>query len=108
MVSGGGGGYASWDQFLLRFTGVFIGVGGAVVLNVMGICKVLHIIPMCHAYPLGPMGVVLWCIHNIRMSRFSIRGSIHNSGGIVGSSYIMVFVLKCVMMCEFGNGHHEG
>ena len=23
---------------------------------------------MCCAYPLGPMGVVLWCIHNICMA----------------------------------------
>ena len=85
-------------------TGVFIGVGGAVVLNIVGICKVLQFIFMCHAYPFGSIGVVLWCIHNIHMSWFSIRGSIRSSGGIVSSSYIIVSALKCVMTCEFGNG----
>lgn len=39
-VVGGGGGYVSWDQFLLRFIVVFIGVGGAFVLNILGICRV--------------------------------------------------------------------
>lgn len=33
----------SCDHFLLRFTRVFMGVGGAVVLNVVGNCKVLLI-----------------------------------------------------------------
>ena len=45
-VKGGGGGYVSWDHFLLRFTRVFIGVGGAVVLNIVDICKVLPIMPI--------------------------------------------------------------
>ena len=39
----GGGGYMSWDHFLLRFTRVFIGVGGAIVLKIVGIYKVLQI-----------------------------------------------------------------
>ena len=57
---------------------------------------------------LDPMGVVLWCIHSIRMSRLSIRGSIRSSGGIVGSSYVMVSALKCVMTCESGKGPSWG
>ena len=60
--------------------------------------------PMRRAYHLGPTGVVLWCVHNTRISRLSIRGLIRTSGGIVGSSYIMVSALKCVMMCESGKG----
>ena len=84
---------------MLRFIEVFIGVDGAVVLNTLGICKVLPIVSMRLAYSLGPRDVVLWCIHSTRMSRLSIRGSIRNSGGIVGSSYIMVSALKCVMTC---------
>ena len=47
-----------------------------------------------------PYQVVLWCMHSTWMSRLFIRGSICNSGGIVGSSYVMVFALKGVMMCE--------
>ena len=31
----------SWDHFLLRFTGVFNGVGGTVVLNIVGIFRVV-------------------------------------------------------------------
>ena len=99
---GGGGGYVSWDQFSLRFTNVFISMGDAVMLNTVGICRDLPIMFMQHAYPLGPRDVVLWCIHGILISRFSIRGSIRSSGGIVDSSYMMVSALKCVMTCEFG------
>ena len=54
-------------------------------------------------YPLDSMGVVLWCIHNTRMPRLSTLGSIRSSSGIVGSLYIMVTALKCVMTCEYGN-----
>ena len=46
---GGGGGYVSWDHFLLQFTEVFIGVGDAIVLNIVGICKVLPIVSMRRA-----------------------------------------------------------
>lgn len=81
---------------------MFIGVGGAVMLNIVGICKVLSIISMRCAYPLRPMDVVSWCIHNMRISQHSICGSIRNSSGIVGSSSIMVSALKCVMTCEYG------
>ena len=98
----------SRDQFLLRFTEVFIGVGDAVVLNTMGICRNLPIMFMRHAYPLGPRDVVLWCIHSIRMSQLYVRGSIRNSGGIVCSSYIMVSALKCVMTCDSGKGPSWG
>ena len=85
---------------MLRFTKVFIGVGDVVVLNIIGICRVLPIMPMRHAYPPGPRDVVLWCMHSTRMSRLSIRGSIRSSGGIVGSSYKMVSALKYVMTCD--------
>lgn len=46
---------------------MFIGVGGAVVLNIVGICKDLPIMFMQYAYHVGPKDVVLWCIHNILM-----------------------------------------
>jgi hypothetical protein len=42
------------------------------------------------------------------MSRLSVRGSICNSGGIVGSSYVMVSALKWVMTCESGKGPSWG
>ena len=38
------------------------------------------------------------------MAWFSILGSIRNSGGIVGSSYVMVSALKCAITCESGKG----
>ena len=75
----------SWDHFLLRFTEVFSGVGGMVVLNIVGIHRVLPMMSMRRAYPLGPKGEVLWCMHSTRMSRLFIRGSICSFGGIVGS-----------------------
>ena len=83
---------------------MFIGVGDAVVLNIVGICRVLPMMSMRRAYPYSPRGVVLWCIHNTRMSWFSVRDSIRKSRGIVGSSYVMVPALKCVMTCEYGKG----
>ena len=83
---------------------MFSGVGGAVVLNIVGICRDSPIVFMRHAYLVVPMDVVLWCIHSILMSRLSIRGSICSSGSIVGSSYVMVSALKCKMTCESGKG----
>ena len=90
----------SWDHFLLRFTEVFGGVGGTVVLNMVDISRAWQMVSMRPAYPLDPMGEVLWCMHSTRMSRLSIRGLICNSGGIVGSSYVIVSALKCVITCE--------
>ena len=34
------------------------------------------------------------------MARPSVLGLIRSSGGIVGSSYMMVSALKCVITCE--------
>ena len=42
------------------------------------------------------------------MSQLSILGSIRSSGGIVGSSYVMVSALKCVMTCESKKGPSWG
>ena len=35
----GGGGYISLDHFVLRFTGVFIGEGGVILVNATEICR---------------------------------------------------------------------
>jgi hypothetical protein len=43
---GMGGGYVSWDHFLLQFIEVFMGVGGTFVLNIVGICRVWPIMFM--------------------------------------------------------------
>ena len=59
-------------------------------------------------YSFDPMGVILWCMHNIRMAQLSILGSIRNYGGIVGSSYMMVSSLKCVITCESRKGPSWG
>ena len=96
------------DHFLLRFTEMFIGVGGTVVSNTVGIFRVLPMMSMRRAYSLGPRGEVLWCMHSTRMSRLSIRGSICSSGGIVGSSYVMVSALKCMLTCESKKGPSWG
>lgn len=79
---------------------MFIGVGGAVVLNIVGICKDLPIMFMQYAYHVGPKDVVLWCIHNILMLQLFVRGAICRYGGIMGSSYVIVSALKCVMTYE--------
>jgi hypothetical protein len=42
------------------------------------------------------------------MSWLSIRGLVRSSGGIAGSSYIMVTSLKRVMTCEYGKGPSWG
>lgn len=54
------------------------------------------------------MGVGLWCMHKIVVSRLSVRDSVCSSGGIVGSSYVMVSALKWVMTCESGKGPSWG
>lgn len=46
------------------------------------------------------MCLALWCTDKVCIAQFSIMVSILNSGGIVGSSYVMVSALKCVMTCE--------
>ena len=38
------------DHFLLRFTGVAIGVGGATWLNIVGFCRVLTMSFTCDNY----------------------------------------------------------
>ena len=53
------GGYVSWDHFLLRFTRVFGGVGGTIVLNMAGIWSVVPMMFIYCAYSLGMGGVVL-------------------------------------------------
>jgi hypothetical protein len=72
----------SWDHFLLRLTMVFIGVGGTFVLNMVGICRVVPMMSMRCACPLGPTGEVLWCMHNTR---------IH--GSLFGVQFVVVVVL---------------
>ena len=51
--------YGSWDHVLLRFTKVFNGVGGAVVVNMEGICSMVPRVPMQRAYSLVSGGEVL-------------------------------------------------
>ena len=50
---GGRGGYVSLTHFVLRFTRVAIGVGGAPWLNIAGICKVLAMSFICWVYSFG-------------------------------------------------------
>ena len=45
-----------------------MGVGGAGVLNDIGIWRVALIVSIRFAYSHDPGDVCLWCIHNIRMS----------------------------------------
>jgi hypothetical protein len=42
-------------------------------------------------------------MHSIRTARVSMRGSLFNSGGTVGSVYIMVSGGKCMMTCVSSN-----
>ena len=81
-----GGGYVSLDHFLLRFTGVAIGVGGAAWLNIAGICRVLAMLFIYWVYSFDPMGAFLWCTHSIWMAQLFVLGLVRSSGGIVGSS----------------------
>ena len=45
-----------------------MGVGGASVLNDVGILRVVLIVFIRFAYSDDPGDVCLWCIHNMRMS----------------------------------------
>ena len=78
------------------------GVGGAVVVNGVGICKEAPMSCMCLTYLVGPMDVVWWWMHKMLRARLSVRGSILNSGGMVGSSYVTVSAMKWVITCESG------
>ena len=84
------------------------GVGGAGWANIVGICRVLAILYIHWVYSFDPVGMPLWCMHRVCMARFSILGSICNSDGIVGSSYVMVSALKCVITCESEKGPSWG
>jgi hypothetical protein len=43
-------------------------------------------------------------MYSIWMARLYVLGSILSFGGIVGSSYMMMSALKCVITCEHGKG----
>ena len=73
-------------HFVLQFTKVSSGVCGVIWLNMSGIHSVLAIFFICRVYVYVPMGVFLWCMHNICIARLSVLGSILNSGRIVDSS----------------------
>ena len=98
----------SLDHFILWFTEVSCGVGGAGWANIVGICRVLALLYICWVHSFDPVGVSLWCMHRVCIARFSILGSIGNSGGIVGSSYVMVLALKWAITCESGKGPSWG
>ena len=53
----------SLDHFVVRFIRVFIGVGGVILVNIAGICRILAMTSIWWVYSLDPMGVVLWCMH---------------------------------------------
>ena len=78
----------SLDHFILRFTGVFCGVGGACWVNIADICRVLAILYICWVYP-SDLGACL-CGGRLECRMAFYLGSICRSGGIVGSSYVMV------------------
>ena len=48
-----------------------------------------------------------WCMQNICIKEGSFLGML-SSGGIVGSSYVMVFVAKWAMICVSGYGPECG
>jgi hypothetical protein len=100
--------YMSLDHVVIRSIGVFIGVGGVILVNIAGICRMLAMTSIWWVYPLDPTGVVLWCMHYMWMERLFVLGSVRNYGGIVGSLYTMVSTLKCVMTCEYGKGPSWG
>lgn len=94
----------SLDRFVLWFIVVSFGIGGAVWVDIVGICRMSTMTSIRWVYSLDPMDKVLWCMHNIWMAWYSILGSICNSDGIVGFSYMMVSVLKCVMTYKSRKG----
>ena len=96
------------DHFVLLFTRVFIGVSGVILVNIAGICRMLVMTFSWWVYSVDPMDVILWCMHNIWIAWLYVLGSIRNYGGIVGSSYMRVLALKCVMTCESRKGPSWG
>lgn len=53
----------SLAHFGLHFTRVSLGVGGAIWLDIVEICKLLAMSFICWACLSNPMGVSLWCMH---------------------------------------------
>ena len=68
------------------------------------ICRVLAILSNCWVYSFDQVGVPLWCMHSVCMAQLSTLGSIRSSGGIVGSSYVMMSPLKCAITWESRKG----
>ena len=59
------------------------------VMHVM--LRLLHMIFIVSICSMVPMLLCRWCTHRILIASFSIRGSL-SSSGLVGSSYLVVFV----------------
>jgi hypothetical protein len=49
------------------------------------------------------ISIFLWYMQSILIANVSLRGSLLNLGGIVGSLYIMVFGGKCMLTCVSSN-----
>ena len=76
----------SFAHFVLRYTGMANGVGGATWLNSVGICRVLAMSIIFWVYSCDLMCLFLLCTHSIWMAWFFVLGSIRKYGVIVGSS----------------------
>ena len=75
---------------LLLLTFIFCRLGGAVCVVVRFMLRLSHIFLIVSICSMIPMLLCRWCTHRILKASVSFRGSL-GSGGLVGSSYLMVF-----------------
>jgi hypothetical protein len=82
---------------------VLVGVQGGGAIYGGFICRLVVICSSFVSRSCISMLVLLWCIHSIMMASVSMRGSLFSFGGMVGSVYVMVFGVKCILTCVSSN-----
>jgi hypothetical protein len=90
-------GYGDLFHFGRLWTLVLVGVGGGDVMYGGLICR--NFVSRSDSY----IVVVLWYMHSILMASGSMRGSLFNSRDMVGSLYIIVSGVTCMMTCVSSN-----
>ena len=78
-------------HFLLMLTSIFCGVGGVICVVMCVMLRLLHFFFIVSICSMVPMLLCQWCTHRILIASVSIRGSL-SYGGLVDSSYLVVFV----------------
>ena len=97
------GGYGDLFHLGCLWTLVLIGVGGGGVMYGGFICKLAVICSSLDSRSSISIVVFLWCMQSICRASVSVHGSLLSTRDIVGSVYIMMSGVKCMMTCVSSN-----